>query len=387
MSKSDFFKSSVYSRRALMAGVLGASAGAAVSQAYGAPHGFFFGFGALKPGFDLSEALDMLQMCNYIYGGAPTPLKPAKWDVVYDPPPLPFFDNKWQLWKMRGFGGPYAIIIRGTVAETGSVVEDMLSLLIKANDKITVDKLEFPYKFADEPDAAVHLGFALGALLLLKWPVSGILDKLASLNIPANTPIYIAGHSQGAAVATLIRSYLFYANSKYPHKTYVFAQPKPGNDHYGADFDSRFSNKGYAFRLTNSLDWVPQAPFTFEIPSDLNKPNPLDSGASLSTAATSYIASLTASQTQAYNLILEKEKPRIQKGGSALLKTIDLQAGEAGSVDVPLVASLYFTGAGTEVALIGQPCNLPGSQCNEWYQHHLSTYSALMRQQLKSTGL
>jgi hypothetical protein len=384
MSKTFFHKNPVYSRRALMAGVFGASVGAAVSQASGAPFGEWFRLGALKPGFDLSEALDMLQMCNYIYGGSPTPLKPAGWDVVYDPQPLPFFDNKWQLWKRRGVGGPYAIIIRGTVAETGSVVEDLLSLLMKANDKITVDQLSFPYKFADEPDAAVHLGFALGALLLLNWPGSGILAKLAALNIPANTPIYIAGHSQGAAVATLIRSYLFYGNSNYQHKTYVFAQPKPGNDHYATDFENRFSNFGYAFRLTNSLDWVPQAPFTFEFPGDLNKPNPLNSGANLSTAANSYVTALTTSQTQAYNLLLEKERPRIQKAGSALLKTKDPQAADAISVDVPLVPSLYFTGAGTEVALIGQPCNPAVDQCNDWYQHHLTTYSALMRKQLKT---
>ena len=27
---------------------------------------------------------------------------------------------------------------------------------------------------------------------------------------------------------------------------------------------------GFAFRVTNSLDWVPQVPFTLEFPGDIN---------------------------------------------------------------------------------------------------------------------
>jgi hypothetical protein len=377
MNNRPFDKDLNYSRRVLMAGALGAGATATASQVSGAPLGFSFGANAFQPGFNLSEAQTVLQMCNYIYGGTPTPLKPPNWDVIYDPPQLPPFDNKWQLWKMRGSGGPYAIIIRGTVDETGSVAQDLLSLLMEANGNIGIDGFSFPYNFANEPNAAVHLGFALGALLLLKTPFVGILDKLSSLNIRANTPIYIGGHSQGAAVATLIRSYLYYAKISYQYKSYVFAQPKPGNDHYATDFENLFSNAGYAFRMTNSLDWVPQVPFTLEFPGDLNKPNPLDPNSDLATG-------LASCQAQTRALLLQKESPRMQKAGLALLRTKKPLADVAFSVDVPLVSSLYFTGAGTEMALIGQPCNLSPAQCNEWFQHHLSTYSALMQQQLKS---
>jgi hypothetical protein len=62
---------------------------------------------------------------------------------------------------------------------------------------------------------------------------------------------------------------------RHSYKTYVYAQPKPGNDHYASDFESKFCNSGLAFRVTNSLDWVPQVPFTLEFPGDINTPNPL----------------------------------------------------------------------------------------------------------------
>src|SRR5215468_7253129 len=81
-------------------------------------------------------------------------------------------------------------------------------------------------------------------------------------------------------MATLLRSYFAYASDapeekNYSYKTYVYAQPKPGNDHYACDFESRFCNSGFAFRVTNSLDWVPQVPFTLEFLGDINEPNPL----------------------------------------------------------------------------------------------------------------
>lgn len=204
MSKKSFSTDVDYSRRSLLVGTAGIGMAATVSRVSGASltaKGF-------QPGFDLSEALDVLQMCAYIYGGSPPPVKPPNWNLVYDSPQLPVFDNKWQLWKSKSSGGPYAIVIRGTVDTAGSVAEDLLSLLMKANDRVTVGPFAFPYKFANEPDAAVHAGFALGALLVLKTPGVGVLAQLAKLKISAGSKILIGGHSQGAAVASLVRSYL-----------------------------------------------------------------------------------------------------------------------------------------------------------------------------------
>jgi hypothetical protein len=49
----------------------------------------------------------------------------------------------------------------------------------------------------------------------------------------------------------------------------------------------------------------------------------------------------------------------------------------------PLVFSLYFLGAATEIALIGTPCSGP-TQCGDvFFEHHATTYYALMQAQLK----
>ena len=254
------------------------------------------------PGFNFNEATNLLALSAYIEGVRTLPL-PLNWKLIFDSPVLLPFDNKWQLWQNTSSdsrAGTYAIVIRGTVDQNGSILEDLISLLIQATGSITVDGVSVDYKFAadpipNEPPPSVHLGFALGTLLLLKFPLFGILAQLA-LKVPQGSNIYITGHSQGAASATLLRSYLHYGADRttknYSYKTYAFAQPKPGNDHYATDFESLFCNTGLAFRVTNSLDWVPQGPFTIEIPSDLNIPNPL-----------SVLTTLTAEQSAALNAL------------------------------------------------------------------------------------
>src|SRR5262245_45681132 len=172
-----------------------------------------------------------------------------------------------------------ALRLRGTVLDAGSILEDLISFLVPAIGRVTVGHIQIDYSFAASSEASLHFGFALGTLLLLKDPKDGILVQLAS-KVPTGSQIYITGHSQGAAMATLLRSYLAYAsdaptNQNYSYKTYVYAQPKPGDDHYAADFENRFCNIGLAFRVTNSLDWIPQVPFTIEFPADINTPNPL----------------------------------------------------------------------------------------------------------------
>src|SRR5262245_24801676 len=198
----------------------------------------------LTPGFQLSEALDLLAMAANVEGEAtpPIPSTPAGWTLLFDSPVIGPFDDKWQLWQSAA--GAYAIALRGTVMETGSILEDLISILVRATGSVTIDHQSVPYQFAADPAAGIHLGFALGTLLLLKDPVNGILAQLAGRRVGPGSIIYLTGHSQGAAMATLLRSYLQYAReapSGLSYKTYVFAQPKPGNDHYAEDFESKFS--------------------------------------------------------------------------------------------------------------------------------------------------
>ncbi|MCI0466457.1 MAG: hypothetical protein L0Y57_05555 [Beijerinckiaceae bacterium] len=333
------------------------------------------------PGFNLPEALDLVTLCAMIEGHSGLP-QPAGWSLVFDSPEIPPFTEKWQLWQNAS--GAYAIVIRGTVPEPGSIIEDIISFLARAGGSVTIGPYHYDYKFAAGPHASVHAGFALGALLLLKEPANGILAQLAA-KVPAGSQIYVTGHSQGAAVGTLLRSYFRYAPDRpernYSYKTYVFAQPKPGNDHYAQDFQSAFSNPGLAFRVTNSLDWVPQVPFTIEIASDINTPNPLST---LPLLSSMMLKTLTGIGTEARKLIADRVKSHLKAKEIALARVLAPGAAPellSAGFDIPAAPSLNFANAGAEISLIGTPCS--GAECEDaFFEHHASTYFALMKAQL-----
>ena len=288
-----------------------------------------------------------------------------------------------QLWQNNAIYSTYAIIVRGTGKSFGSVLEDFISFLAPATGAVTVAGVTIPYKFAADAKASVHVGFALGTLLLLKSPIVGILAQLAA-KVPPGSNIYIAGHSQGAGVAPLLRSYLYYGadrpTNNYFYKTYAFAQPKPGNDHYATDFESLFCNTGLAFRLTNSLDPVPELPFTIEVPTDVNgfpfKQTDVDS---------SILTTLNTLQSQADKAIVTKVTADLRGTAVALARTVNPGVADV-PFAIPIVPSLYFVSAATEIAVIGTPC-IP-NQCNpqnpndRLWQHHAAIYYSLMQAQL-----
>jgi hypothetical protein len=336
-----------------------------------------------SPGFNLAEALDLVALSAIVEGGEAPP-QPPGWSKIFDSSVIGPFTEKWQLWQNGS--GCYAISLRGTVLDAGSILEDLISFLAPASGRVTVGHIQVDYRFAASSDASVHFGFALGTLLLLKDPKEGILVQLAS-KVPPGSPIYITGHSQGAAMATLLRSYLAYAfdapkDKNYSYKTYVYAQPKPGNDHYAEDFENMFSNSGFAFRVTNSLDWVPQVPFTIEFPNDINTPNPLSALANPRLAM--IFTALKPLVDNARNYIVDHARQRLQPKAVALAQQVTaVPRAElmASGFDITVVPSLNFVNAGTEISLIGTPC--AGAECQDaFFEHHATTYYALMRAQI-----
>ena len=344
----------------------------------------------LAPGFVLQEALDLLQFSAIVEGDVQSPIPstpPANWTLQFTSPVIPPFDNVWQLWKRDD--GVFAISIRGTVFQAGSIAEDVLALMISATGAIKVGATQFPYTFAADPKAGVHLGFAVATLLVAELPLIGILEVLKLNGVGPGSQVYITGHSQGAAMATLLRSYLQYSANAIPgvsYKTYVYAQPKPGNDHYAADFENRFSNPGLGFRVTNSLDWVPQVPFTLEFLGDINEPNPL----SVLTQPEFFIKVAKSIPVRAVSLLVEDASHsivtrQIERVRPALQELMTAKAGPAatvfnGAIDVPLMFTFNFLNAGTNFSLMGNPC--VGPQCaDSFFEHHASTYYGLLQAQ------
>ena len=144
---------------------------------------------ALSSGFNVAEALDLVALSAIVEGGE-APAQPAGWNMIFDSPIIGQFTEKWQLWQNAS--GSYAIVLRGTVLDAGSILEDLLSFLVPASGRLTVGHIQIDYSFAASSDASVHFGFALGTLLLLKDPKDGILVQLAS-KVPTGSPIYITG--------------------------------------------------------------------------------------------------------------------------------------------------------------------------------------------------
>ncbi len=344
---------------------------------------------AFTPGFVASEAENLVAVSANLQGPTPPlqmPPLPAGWTLVFDSQQFGPFDNRWQLWR-TGVSGQFAVVIRGTVLTAGSVIEDLLSVMIPASGSLDLGPITLSYKLAADPLAAVHLGFTLGTFYTLLDPSVGILAQLVE-NVPRGSDVFVAGHSQGAAEATLVRSFLAYAKLvgevlDYQYKTYVFAQPKPGNDHYGWDFEAVAANAGLGFRVANDQDWVPQVPFTFELPSDVNVPNPLSVMAltqlqlgSVATDIEALHARLAAARTAQYQphvaalaLVAARQK---------LVKTAPSPQA-AGSISI--AKTLNFVGCGWEVALQGTPGTNPDDPGDGFWQHHAAMYYDLLEKQ------
>jgi len=190
------------------------------------------------------------------------------------------WQNAWLLYKgVGGNEGRYAVAIRGTVFETEpSAVENGLFQPVEGHEF-----LSRAVSFARAGKATVHSGFAHATFTLLLDQRYGILPVLER-EVPPGSTLYVVGHSQGAAMATLVHAFLFNGmrdaevsgsdplglrNRRYRLKSYAFAQPKPGNYAFSADFASYTQRPDTAIVINNDLDPVPQLPLTLQSTADL----------------------------------------------------------------------------------------------------------------------
>ena len=238
----------------------------------------------LSPGYLQSEACALADLCIQLNGDGVNEVIPpytGPWEeavketVIPDP-----FDNAWALWRKQDAGANvYAIVIRATIPKDVSILEDILADSVAANGALDLGGGKFlPLQLAgkDVAGAAVHSGFVWGMAVLLFHQELGILGHLEPM---AAGDIFITGHSQGAAIATLMHSFFVYAaaasDPKYAwlkgrsFKSYVFAQPKPGNWQYAMDLARLAGNAGAPHTINNALDWVPQVPFALQGLTDI----------------------------------------------------------------------------------------------------------------------
>jgi hypothetical protein len=389
----------------------------------------------LSPPFSQDEALAAIEFCvdldaqddhfanpgNPIY--AMVPERIANWDKVYDsrvdlaarrglnpkdaadPVSNGFgsFDSAWTLWKKKGERA-YIVALRGTVFKRGSsVVEDALASTVAADDGV-----EFPagryvnLTFARLPRAEVHTGFAYGSFECVFDGTYGILKQLETnplCSIPQGSTVIFTGHSQGAGVATLTHAFFYYASLKEGDpfrigarrltlRSYVFAQPKPGNEQFSADFAGITRGGSTSFVFNNTIDAVPFLPPTHQFafsafedcPQNNNVPGwPIIRGINNLANSVSSFFSRTIEKSVASRVASMKARggDGIYLWDSGWLKRRDDHGTPAEAV------SQNYSLAGTFVPLIG---NLDGSSYfnnpddarDPFIQHHSQVYRKLL---------
>jgi len=232
----------------------------------------------LRPGFDPMEFRDLMQISVRQLDSIAFPYPGVlasypNYHMVYESP-VKGLKNQWQLWLSPNNVG--IISIRATIpTDIESWMENMYSAMIPAQGRIRTDEnTYFDYKLADDSNAYVHAGWVIG----LSSMAPDIVEKINTYYTKGVKDFIITGHSQGGAIAYLLRSYLYYMKPELPRdirvKSYHSAAPKPGNRFYAYDFDL-ITRGGWAFHVVNTEDWVPQLPLSLQSLDDINNSSPL----------------------------------------------------------------------------------------------------------------
>jgi len=231
----------------------------------------------LQPGFDGKEYTDMLAINFQRFDSMMiNPAIPVSSDyhTVYRSPELGL-KNRWNMWY-RNDNKLAVISLRGTVAELPSWLENYYAAMVPATGSLQLnDSTVFNYQLAADEKAHVHVGWLTGLAHL----APSITEQIKLAYQQGIHEFIIIGHSQGGALATLTRSYLFYLSQKgtlptdIRFKTYCSAAPKTGNLYYAYDFDF-ITRNGWAFTVVNAADWVPETLFSVQTLTDFNPVNP-----------------------------------------------------------------------------------------------------------------
>jgi hypothetical protein len=231
----------------------------------------------LQPGFSGKEYRELLEMFSRQEDNLRPDYEipaPTNYKKVYRSPEVGLM-NRWELWY-RDDNRIAVINIRGTIQNSQSWLENFYAAMVTAQGSLQInDSTNFTYQLAADSNATVHVGWLLGLAHLSPT----ILQKIDESYKAGIREFFIFGHSQGGALAYLVRSHLHYLQQagKLPadifFKTYCSAGPKPGNLFYAYDFDF-ITRNGWAFNVVNAVDWVPQTPFSVQTLDDYSKVNP-----------------------------------------------------------------------------------------------------------------
>ncbi len=229
----------------------------------------------IHPGFNAKEYLELLSVTAMHMDTSISKMpRPTGYEMQYRSAETPLL-NRWDLWIRED--NVAVISIRGTTNRLPSWLENFYCAMVPATGEVHLnDSTTFTYQLAKDEKATVHAGWLLGISFL----APNVIQKIKEVHEQKHVKQFlIIGHSQGAALAFLLRSYLFYVAEKgelpkeITFKTYCSAAPKPGNLYYAYDFDF-ITRNGWAYTVVNAADWVPETPLSVQTLSDFNTLNP-----------------------------------------------------------------------------------------------------------------
>lgn len=335
----------------------------------------------LRPGYERGEAIEMLRV-NMSFVDRPMEgmhVKPSqRFRRVYRSPEMGL-RNMWEL--HTDDSGTAVIILRGTTVDKASWLENGYAAMIPAQGEIRLDSSTvFPYHLADDPRAAVHVGWTVGMAFLQR----DILPRIDSMHAAGTRDLLIGGHSQGGALSYLLTAHLrqLQRSGRLPadirFKTYASGAPKPGNTAFAHHYEHH--THGWAFNTINALDWVPEVPMSIQTVDDFNTVNPFSD-------AKQAMAQLPLKQRVVARHVYNKLDKPTRKARRQYTRFMGTAAGNfvrrelPGLVTPPYVESNLYVRTGTIITLLPDSAYLerfPQQRDTPFVNHMLDPYLYLL---------
>ncbi len=335
----------------------------------------------LQPGYSAAENLEMLKVfASFVdkpFAGMDVP-RSKRFSRVYRSPVMGL-ENMWEL--HTDAHGTAVISLRGTTAEMVSWLENGYAAMVAARGEITLEEGHtFKYHLADDPRAAVHVGWMVGMAFLQR----DILPRIDSLYAVGTRDILITGHSQGGALCYLFTAHVWQLQreGRIPadirFKTYANAAPKPGNTYFAHHYEHH--TRGWAFNTINALDWVPEVPMSIQTVNDFNSVNPFSN-------AKEGIASLPLKQRVAAKYVYNKLDRPTRKAQRNYRRFLGTSAGNfvrrelPQLITPPFAETNLYVRTGTIITLLPDSAyhqRFPQDKERIFINHHLEPYVYLM---------
>jgi triacylglycerol lipase len=195
----------------------------------------FGGFDASASDFTLGNARALMWMSQLAYE---THVDATIKDVA----------AKWGFLPPQTFAAKFET--RGIIAER----PDAVILAFAGTDPGIWKNLVTDGKFRRDPTTNVHIGFQDAAA-----SVDAEINRAAQLSLQQKKPLFIAGHSLGAALAALAAQVASKAAAE-PRAVYAYGMPRTGGEEFQQEYNGQLGKK--TFRLVYGIDLVARVPMS-----------------------------------------------------------------------------------------------------------------------------